>query len=211
MRLPVTAVLVALLAVLAGCGSAGLASDRTPTGTVDTPSPAGTTADPTVPDGFEPAETVEVRVTRVVDGDTLEVRFPDGSEDTVRLVGVDTPEVRVENEPGEYERVPDTDRGALCLRRAGGNATEYTAARLDGASVTLAFDPLTDRRGGYDRLLAYVYVDGTNLNHELVAAGHARVYDTEFALREAFEGSERAAQSATRGLWNCREESATNP
>lgn len=209
MRPPAGVVLVALLAVLAGCGSAGVTGE-TPTHTAtetvetsatsETPFPTGTAT----PAEFDPSGTVDVTVTRVVDGDTVDVRFPDGSEDTVRLIGIDTPEVHVANEPGEYEGVPDTDDGALCLRRAGHEATDYAATRLDGANVTLAFDPRTDRRGGYDRLLAYVYVDGDNLNRELVVAGHARVYDTEFSLRDAFETGERGAQSDPRGLWACQ-------
>ena len=205
--------LVACLLVLAGCGTGATGGDAaggTPTATVGAASTSdGTTLFPagrnaTAPDSFEPSETVEVTITRVVDGDTVDVRLPDGQEDTVRLVGVDTPEVHVENEPAEYESVPDTDEGALCLRRAGHNATDYVRGRLEGREVTLAFDPLTDRRGGYDRLLAYVYVDGRNLNGELVAAGHARVYDTEFELRDSFEAVEAPAQSDGRGLWACR-------
>ena len=202
--------LVAALVLAAGCGSVAVSDEGTPTGTpvgsttdtATTPAPAGPTATPV---DFEPSGTVEATVTRVVDGDTVDVRFPDGSEDTVRLVGVDTPEVHVANEPGEYEGVPDTDAGALCLRRAGRDATDFTAARVEGATVTLSFDPLADRRGGYDRLLAYVSINGANLNHDLVATGHARVYDTEFALREAFEKNEATARTAERGPWGCRD------
>ncbi len=210
---PARLLFVALLVLVAGCGSVAVTDEGTPTesaasttataaASATTPAPAGPTATPV---DFEPAETVEATVIRVVDGDTLDVRLPDGSEDTVRLIGVDTPEVHVENQPEEYEGVPDTDAGALCLRRAGHDATNYTAARVDGETVTLAFDPLTDRRGGYDRLLAYVYVDGANLNHDLVTTGHARLFDTEFSLRGAFEASETAARTDERGLWACRD------
>lgn len=213
MRPPARLLLVALLVLAAGCGSVAVTEEGTPTettagvtaagtGPTTTPAPTGPTAAPV---DFEPAETVNATVTRVVDGDTVDVRFPDGSEDTVRLVGVDTPEVNVENEPAEYEGVPDTETGALCLRRAGHDATNYTVARVDGETVTVAFDPQTDRRGGYDRLLAYVYLDGANLNHDLVATGHARLFDTEFALRGAFEASETAARTEKRGLWACRD------
>jgi len=209
------ALLVACLVVLAGCGTGATGGDTTgetpaATGTAGAESTAGgvtpfpARANATGgPDGFEPPETIEGTVTRIVDGDTVEVRLPDGSEDTVRLVGVDTPEVHVENEPAEFDGVPGTDEGALCLRRAGHNATDYTTARLEGQEVTLALDPQTDRRGGDDRLLAYVYVDGRNLNGELVTAGHARVYETGFALRDSFETAEAKAQSAGRGLWAC--------
>lgn len=204
--------LVAFLIAVAGCGSTGVTGTDTQTGGVDTPTVAveGSADTPMRVDGtgrddFEPARAVDVTVVRVVDGDTIDVRLPDGSEDTVRLVGVDTPEVHVENEPAEYEGVPDTGAGARCLRLAGHSASEYLTGRLGGSNVTLAFDPRTDRRGGYDRLLAYVYRNGSNLNHELVAAGHARVYETEFTFREAFEASEANAQDRSRGLWACRD------
>ena len=90
-------VLCCLLAVSAGC--LGIE--------VDTASPSST-----------PSETTAL-VTDVVDGDTVDVRFPDGSADTVRLLGVDTPEVHVENDPAEFEGVPDTEAGRTCLRRQG--------------------------------------------------------------------------------------------
>ncbi|MEF8781855.1 MAG: thermonuclease family protein [Haloarculaceae archaeon] len=204
--------LVACLIAVAGCGATGVTGTDTqisgvdtPTATVDGSAKAPVDADGTGRDDFEPARTVDVSVVRVVDGDTIDVRLPDGSEDTVRLVGIDTPEIHVENEPGEYEGVPDTEAGARCLRRAGHSASEYLTGRLDGSSVTLTFDPRTDRRGEHDRLLAYVYQEGENLNHELVAAGHARMYDTEFTFREAFEASEAEARDRSRGLWTCRD------
>jgi micrococcal nuclease len=211
-----TRLAVAAVVVLAGCSglavtdtptSGGLPGDTPGTGDAVTPAagvtPAGGTAGSSL-GAFEPAETVDVTVTRVVDGDTVDVRFPDGTADTVRLVGIDTPEVHVENDPGEFEGVPDTRAGATCLREAGHDATAYAAARIEGANVTLAFDSRTDRRGGYDRLLAYVHVEDSNLNHELVAAGHARVYETDFALRDAFEASAAEARAGDRGLWACR-------
>jgi micrococcal nuclease len=196
------------LVLLAGCSTGGLADGRPgetpePTAATDTGAPTPVRVEGTGLDDFEPAGTVTATVTRIVDGDTVEVRLADGGEETVRLVGVDTPEVRAENQPREYEGVPDSADGVSCLRRAGRAGTRYTAAQVDGAEVTLAFDPRTDRRGGYGRLLAYVYVDGRNLNHELVAAGHARVYETDFAFRGAFGESETAARSVARGLWEC--------
>jgi micrococcal nuclease len=208
MNPPTRHLLLASLVLLAGC-SAGGPTDAEPTDTPESTAPPDTRAptpvhvEGTALDDFEPAETVTATVTDVVDGDTVEVRLADGRAETVRLVGVDTPEVRAENQPGEYEGVPDSADGVDCLRRAGREGSAYATARLDGAEVTLAFDPRTDRRGGYGRLLAYVYVDGRNLNHELVAAGHARVYETEFAFRGPFRDSESAAQSAARGLWSC--------
>ena len=40
----------------------------------------------------EPSGPVNVRVTHVVDGDTIDVRMPAGDEETVRYIGIDTPE-----------------------------------------------------------------------------------------------------------------------
>jgi micrococcal nuclease len=199
--------LLAGVVVLAGCSAGGL-GETLPT---ETPDDSGTVAASHTPvrvggtglDALEPSATLRGSVADVVDGDTVRVRLADGTTDTVRLVGVDTPEVHAENRPREYEGVPDSAAGARCLRGAGRNASAFLAARLDGAAVTLAFDRRTDRRGDYDRLLAYVYVDGENLNHELVAAGHARVYESAFTFREEFTASETRARSAGRGLWAC--------
>jgi len=144
-----------------------------------------------------------VRVTQVVDGDTIDVRFRDGSEDRVRLVGVDTPEVHVATDPGEYPGVANTSAGRACLRAAGHDASNFTVERVGGESVGLAYDPHTDRRGGYDRLLAYVLLDNESLNYELVRTGHARVYETEFTRRHRYEDAKTTAREAGRGLWGC--------
>ena len=42
--------------------------------------------------GNEPSDPVSVKVTHVVDGDTIDVALPDGGEETVRYIGIDTPE-----------------------------------------------------------------------------------------------------------------------
>lgn len=152
-------------------------------------------------------ETGDVRnatVTHVVDGDTVDVRFADGSTDRVRLLGVDTPEVHVETEPEHFAGVPDTDAGHACLRRAGENASAFVERRIADDRVRVETDPTADRRGGYDRLLAYVHHDGRNLNYVLLDRGHAGVYPSTFEQRERFEAAESDARTANRGLWRCR-------
>ncbi|WP_370515918.1 thermonuclease family protein [Halapricum sp. CBA1109] len=186
-----TLVFVALLTVLAGCsgapepGSAG-------------PLPTGT-ANGSVPDGT----THEVTVVSVADGDTVDVRFANGTTDTVRLLGIDTPEVHVEVDPSQYEGFDDTEGVRSCLRAAGEDASGVVADRVDGETVTLAMDPESDGRGGYGRILGYLVHDGTNLNLALVEAGHARVYDSEFTLRSTFDSAEADARATDRGLWAC--------
>ncbi|SDW04133.1 micrococcal nuclease [Haloarcula vallismortis] len=155
-----------------------------------------------------PQAAVTVTVTAVVDGDTIQVAYENGTGDTVRLVGVDTPEVHTENDPAEFEGVPGTDDGASCLRGAGTNASSLAKQRLLGETVGLAFDSNLNRRGYYDRLLAYVVHDEALFNYRLVETGHARVYDSKFARAERFYAAEDAARSERRGLWRCTDPSA---
>jgi micrococcal nuclease len=151
------------------------------------------------------ADRTTATVQRVVDGDTLDVRLADGSETRVRLLGVDTPEVHAATDPAEYEGVPETDAGRACLRRWGERASAFATDRLASRTVTVSVDPTADRRDRYDRLLAYVLVDGDSFNYRLVATGHARLYDTTFRERERYAAAEARAREENRGLWACRE------
>lgn len=175
------------LVLLAGCTA------------VSDPAPATPVDGPGVPDGERRAASV----TAVVDGDTVKVRYDDGTTDDVRLVGIDAPETRGANYPDEFEGVPNTTAGRACLNEAGGDATTALTDRLLGASVDLVLDPDTDERDRYDRLLAHVALDGENVNYWLIDRGHARVYDSRFSQSESFFAAERAARADRRGLWDC--------
>lgn len=164
---------------------------------------AGCAAGPLGTDTQQAGESHNVTVIEVVDGDTIDVVFADGSQDTVRMLGIDTPEVHADTNPTEFEGVPDTEAGDACLRDAGTDATSALTDRIAGETVRIEFDPESDRRGGYDRLLTYVYHNGTNLNYWLVEDGYARVYDTEFSKAEQFYAAEADAQAASLGVWNC--------
>lgn len=146
---------------------------------------------------------VEVTVTDVTDGDTIDIRYDNGSTDTVRLLGVDTPEVHSENTPDEFEGIPTTSDGETCLGYEGEVSSAVAKSRLLGERVTLKFDSEADRRGYYGRLLAYVYIDGENFNYQLIENGHARVYDSTFSQSDSFYSAESAAQSADVGTWAC--------
>ena len=189
MRRSLLAPAVVLLLVLAGCSATLPASPDTTAGT----SP--------------PDADVTATVTRVVDGDTLKIQFANGTEDTVRLLGVDTPEVHAENTPDEFEGVPETDAGRQCLRRWGERASAYAKDRLTGETVGLTFDANEGTRGYYGRLLAYVGHDGESFNYRLVADGYGRVYDSQFERRDRFYDAEATAQQQGTGLWECATES----
>ncbi len=146
---------------------------------------------------------VTVTVVDVTDGDTMDVRFANGSTETVRLLGVDTPEVYAENTPSEWDGVPDTQVGRDWLRQWGANASDFAQSELDGERVEIRVDPEADRRGGYGRLLVYLSTTDSerSFNQQLIERGYARLYDTPFSKREAFADTEAAARDTGRGVW----------
>ncbi|MHB1242322.1 MAG: thermonuclease family protein [Gaiellaceae bacterium] len=122
-------------------------------------------------------------VTRVVDGDTLDVRLANGTQERVRLIGVDTPE-----------------RGACFAAQA------TTLARRLALSkpVVLRGDPTQDTRDRYGRLLAYVWLPGgRDLGYQLLAGGFAKVYvfRTAFQRLSAYRTAEGGAKSRAVGAW----------
>jgi micrococcal nuclease len=183
--------IVLLLVVSAGCLSGVGAPGAGPTDPTRTASPE------------RPEGGIEVTVVDVVDGDTVDIAYANGTRETVRLLGVDSPEVNTANDPGEFVGVPDTQGGERCLRRAGGNASAYAVDRLADESITLVFDEQSERRGYYGRLLVYVFVDGESFNNAIIREGHARVYDSTFTERERYERTAERAREDRRGLWSC--------
>lgn len=192
------AVVFLVLVVSAGCLS-GVSGSGTGTG------------DPTRTADSDSPEGVTVTVVDVVDGDTIEIAYANGTRDTVRLLGVDTPEVHAANDPEEFPGVPDTEAGTRCLRRAGGTASAYATDRLANRSVRLVFDAESERRGYYGRLLAYVFVGDESFNHALLRDGHARVYESTFTERERYERTAAAARDDRRGLWSCLDAEGDTP
>ncbi|MGH8992370.1 MAG: thermonuclease family protein [Acidimicrobiia bacterium] len=130
-----------------------------------------------------------VRVVGVVDGDTVEV-VAGGRRETVRLLGVDTPETVHPRRPVE------------CF---GPEASAFTHSRLLGRRVRLEFDRV--RRDPYGRLLAYVEVDGYRFNDVLLAGGYATllVIPPNGAHGRTMLDRELAARRAGRGLWGACE------
>lgn len=140
--------------------------------------------------GRERLPGLRVRVSRVVDGDTIEVRMPNGTYEDIRYIGVDTPETVDPNEP------------VGCF---GPQASHFNEGLVEGKTVRLRFDQ--ERRDYYGRLLAYVYLGKTFVNAELLKRGLARAvyYSPNGAHRYEFEAISRRAGRAGRGLWGaCR-------
>ncbi|MDQ2072819.1 lamin tail domain-containing protein [Haloarcula sp. H-GB4] len=174
-------------------------SVKTPT---PTPEPTSTPESTPTPNP-EPRTEYRVAIDRIVDGDTVEIRYQNGTTDTLRLLGIDTPEVHVETEPAEWEGIPVTDGGRDHLRDWGHKASEYARAELEiGEEVRIVIDDEADRRGSYGRLLVYVYDDGELFNLELINQGYARFYDTTFDKRPQFQSAESDAQENDVGVWD---------
>lgn len=127
------------------------------------------------------------QVTRVVDGDTIHVLIDD-QEDTVRYIGVDSPET------------VDPRRGTQPF---GHEAAQLNTELVGGKRVCLERD-VTDR-DRFSRLLRYVWLeDGTFVNEEMLLAGLAMVStyppDVKY-VDDRYIPAQVAARDAGRGMW----------
>jgi len=150
-----------------------------------------------------PDDKFEAELERVIDGDTIEVTV-NGRTESVRFIGMDTPEIHSENEPEHFQGVPETEQGEECLKKWAEKSTEYVEKRLDTEKVKLEHEG--DRRDQYGRLRAHIHLPDTenSLNYELVEKGYANVFPVEFNEREKFEDAEQKAITEKKGLWACR-------
>lgn len=133
-------------------------------------------------------------VTKVVDGDTIDVEVS-GRSERVRLIGIDTPEIA---HPA-FDGRPANE--AECY---GEEAKQFTSGLLAvGSGVRLERDVVA--RDDYGRLLAYVYraADDTFVNFEIVRQGFAQPLtiapNTYFA--DVFVEAARRADEDEAGLW----------
>ena len=138
--------------------------------------------------GIPPAA-ARAEVLRVVDGDTVVVVFDGGRTESVRLIGIDTPEKIGGHLPAE------------CF---GAEATAFASVLLPpGTPVLLTGGAET--RDVYDRLLAYVHraSDGLFVNVALAREGYAAALsippNTDYATH--FSAAVEAARAESLGLW----------
>ena len=118
------------------------------------------------------------QVTRIIDGDTIDVKMADGTTERVRYVGMNTPE---------------SDQ--VCYSEA----TQANSIFVKGKSVRLVKD--TSDRDQYGRLLRYIYVGDLFVNRALVEQGYAEavVYEPDHAHYDEFVALEKQAAAAKRG------------
>jgi len=122
-------------------------------------------------------------VSRVVDGDTLDVILASGKKERVRLIGIDAPE-----------------RGACFSSQATVRARQLALRKR----VTLRGDTTQATRDRGGRLLSYAHIGGrVDLGAALIQQGFGRVYvySRPFARLSSYRKSEAAAKASGRGLW----------
>lgn len=127
-------------------------------------------------------------VTSVVDGDTIKVNI-NGTVETLRLIGIDTPEVVDQRKPVQ------------CF---GVEASNKAKELLAGKMVRLEADPTQGERDNYNRLLRYVFLStGTNFNKLMIEQGYAfeYTYNLPYKYQAEFKQAETYARENKLGLW----------
>ena len=130
-------------------------------------------------------------VSEVIDGDTIRISTG-GSEQKVRLIGVDTPETKNPSKPVE------------CY---GPEASAYLSSRLTGRYVSLEADQSQGDADAYGRLLRFVWLDGENINLSIIKGGFGREYtfNLPYKYQRNFLEAENSAKSTHSGLWGACE------
>lgn len=133
-------------------------------------------------------ETLRGRVTAVYDGDTIRVDLGGRTDERVRLIGVDSPEL---------------DDARERVRMMAFLAKRFAFSKLYQARVELLPGP--EERDNYGRLLAFLRTEsGEIFNETLVGEGFAFAY-LKFPFDEAWKkrlkDAEDAARRSGKGLW----------
>lgn len=124
----------------------------------------------------------EVLVTKVIDGDTIEI---EGGK-TIRYIGIDTPETK------------HPQKELQCF---GKEASEKNRELIGGKKIRLEKDiSETDR---YGRLLRYVYINDVFINDYLVRQGYAfaATFPPDVKYQQQFSQAQQEARENKRGLW----------
>lgn len=125
------------------------------------------------------AEEFEARVTKIVDGDSFYVMKEDGTQVRIRLAEVDAPE---------------------STRPWGIKATRALREKIGSQVIKLKIRN-TDH---WNRLVAWVWLDGIEVNKWLVQKGHAWV-SRKYVKRYELLDDERVARESGQGLWSLSE------
>ena len=146
-------------------------------------------ADAQAPAGAASAAGRTATVVAVIDGDTARVNI-DGRTETLRFIGIDTPETAT------------SPAGLECY---GDQATVRARALLAGQTIVLTADPTQDEYDQYDRLLVYAQLpSGIDFGQTMIEEGFAREYTfvAAYENQATYQTAQQTAQAAGRGLWS---------
>ena len=163
-----------------------------------TPEPKMAEVQETTPDQIKKENYYEV--VSVVDGDTVKLNI-NGAVESVRLIGIDTPETVHPSKPVE------------CF---GIEASNKAKQILTGQTVRFETDSSQGDRDKYGRLLGYLFLsDGTNFNKIMIEQGYAYeyTYSVPYQYQAEFKSAEQYARTNGVGLWAdgvCEDESVSD-
>ena len=154
----------------------------------------GLTALPFPPLSFahEPIRTVTGIVTKVSDGDTIQVTTPEKTKLRVRLYGMDAPETPKLNQRTGRINKPGQPYGEESWKALEG--------KIMGKQVRLDIIDIDQ----YKRMVGVIWIGNRNINMEMVKEGYAEAY-LEYlkeSYRAQFIQAEKEARSARRGIWS---------
>lgn len=140
---------------------------------------------------------VNVKFSECIDGDTAKFIMND-KEIKVRFLAIDTPETKH----------PTKDEESY-----GKEASNFTCNKLKNATnIVIEFDPKSDRKDKYDRYLAWVFIDDSLLQKELVSKGFAEVKYIygNYKYLDELKSSQAKAKNNKVGIWENTKNSSFN-
>lgn len=146
--------------------------------------------------------TVQAKVSRVVDGDTIRVFLPDQTQDeSLRILALDTEE----SHTGGGK--PVTPWGKKAKKKAEQFFSPEDTVLLEFPGNENTDVCLKRYRGNYGRLLVFVYKDGTDFQEEMIREGYSPYfvkygYASFAGHHERYKQAERIAQQNFLGVWN---------
>jgi micrococcal nuclease len=122
---------------------------------------------------------------RCIDGDTARFNI-NGKEETVRFLAIDTPESTNKIEP------------------YGKEASTYTCNQLKSGNITIEYDPNSDQRDKYDRVLGWIFVDNNLLQEKIIENGYGEVAYLygDYKYTSILQEAEMKAKSSKVGMWS---------
>ena len=143
----------------------------------------------------------EAKVTRVIDGDTVEIMMS-GKKESIRLIGVYTPE---------------TKHPTKGVQPYGPEASAFTKKNIEGKQVWIEFD--VQERDKYQRLLGYLWANQDTINktkmfnYRLVSKGVAQLatFSPNVRYVDLFKAGQAEALENNLGLWGLKQQPSPTP